>query len=89
MRSLAETVGGERVVVTNQPPNVDNTLRISGKPQDVVRLKDARVARSGSISDLWFDRFAEPGRATTDRARSLAAAGRAAAVDAQAIATRA
>jgi ABC-type Zn uptake system ZnuABC Zn-binding protein ZnuA len=58
LRSLAETVGGERVDVTNLvPPNVD-AEEYQPKPQDVVRLKDARlVVRVGLDFDLWFDRL--------------------------------
>jgi len=44
LRSLAEAVGGERVDVTNLvPPNID-AEEYQAKPQDVVRLKDARPA---------------------------------------------
>src|SRR6266478_5173750 len=58
LRSLAEAVGGERVEVTNLvPPNVD-AEEYQAKPQDVVRLKDARVVvRVGLDFDLWFDRL--------------------------------
>jgi len=58
LRSLAEAVGGERVDVTNLvPPNVD-AEEYQPKPQDVVRLKDARVVvRVGLDFDLWFDRL--------------------------------
>jgi ABC-type Zn uptake system ZnuABC Zn-binding protein ZnuA len=58
LRSLAEAVGGERVEVTSLvPPNVD-AEEYQAKPQDVVRLKDARVVvRVGLDFDLWFDRL--------------------------------
>ncbi len=58
LRSLAEAVGGERVDVTNLvPPNID-AEEYQAKPQDVVRLKDARlVVRVGLDFDLWFDRL--------------------------------
>ena len=58
LRSLAEAVGGERVEVANLvPPNVD-AEEYQVKPQDVVRLKDARVVvRIGLDFDLWFDRL--------------------------------
>jgi ABC-type Zn uptake system ZnuABC Zn-binding protein ZnuA len=58
LRSLAEAVGGDRVEVTNLvPPNVD-AEEYQARPQDVVRLKDARVVvRVGLDFDLWFDRL--------------------------------
>ena len=67
LKSLAEAVGGERVVVTSLvPANVDPE-EYQPKPQDVARLRDAGlVVRIGLDFDLWFDRlltqasFSEP-----------------------------
>jgi ABC-type Zn uptake system ZnuABC Zn-binding protein ZnuA len=58
LRSLAEAVGGERVAVTNfVPPNFDPEA-YQPRPQDVARLKSARiVVRVGLDFDLWFDRL--------------------------------
>src|SRR3954452_12521589 len=58
LKSLAEAVGGDRVeVVSLVPPNLDPE-EYQAKPQDVVRLKDARVVvRVGLDFDLWLDRL--------------------------------
>jgi ABC-type Zn uptake system ZnuABC Zn-binding protein ZnuA len=58
LRSLAEVVGGERVAVTHLvPPNTD-AEDYQPKPQDVQRLKSAKlVLRVGADYDLWFDRL--------------------------------
>ena len=58
LKSLAEAIGGDRVVVTSLvPPNTD-AEEYQPKPQDVVRLKGARMAvRVGLDYDLWFDRL--------------------------------
>jgi ABC-type Zn uptake system ZnuABC Zn-binding protein ZnuA len=58
LRSLVEAVGGERVEVTNLVPASVDAEEYQAKPQDVVRLKDARVVvRIGLDFDLWFDRL--------------------------------
>ena len=58
LRSLAEVVGAERVAVTHLvPPNTD-AEDYQPKPQDVQRLKTAKlVLRVGADYDLWFDRL--------------------------------
>src|SRR5262245_4494174 len=58
LKSLTEMVGGDRVVVTSLvPPNTDPE-EYQAKPQDAVRLKEARlVVRVGLDFDLWFDRL--------------------------------
>src|SRR5947209_6002224 len=58
LKSLVEAVGGDRVEVTSLvPPNTDPE-EYQAKPQDAVRLKDARlVVRVGLDFDLWFDRL--------------------------------
>jgi ABC-type Zn uptake system ZnuABC Zn-binding protein ZnuA len=56
LRSLVEAVGAERVAVTNiVPPNMD-AEEYQTKPQDLVRLKNARMlVRVGLDYDLWLD----------------------------------
>jgi ABC-type Zn uptake system ZnuABC Zn-binding protein ZnuA len=58
LKSLAQAVGGDRVEVTSiVPPNLD-AEEYQPKPQDMMRLKDARlVVRVGLDYDLWFDRL--------------------------------
>jgi ABC-type Zn uptake system ZnuABC Zn-binding protein ZnuA len=58
LRSLTEAVGGERVaVVSLVPPNMD-AEDYQPKPQDVLRLKNARMlVRVGLDYDLWADRL--------------------------------
>jgi ABC-type Zn uptake system ZnuABC Zn-binding protein ZnuA len=58
LRSLAEAVGGDRVVaVSLVPPNLD-AEEYQPKPQDVPRLKQARLlVRVGLDYDLWLDRL--------------------------------
>src|SRR2546421_5483594 len=58
LRSLAEAVGGDLIeVVSLVPPNFD-AEEYQPKPQDVLRLKNARlVVRVGLDYDLWFDRL--------------------------------
>ena len=70
LRSLAEAVGGDRVGVTSLvPPNLDPE-EYQPKPQDVARLKDARlVVRVGLDFDLWFDRLLAQAGDTRDQAR--------------------
>jgi ABC-type Zn uptake system ZnuABC Zn-binding protein ZnuA len=64
LRSLTEAVGGDRVVaVSLVPPNLD-AEEYQPKPQDVLRLKQARLlVRVGLDYDLWLDRLlAQVGR---------------------------
>ena len=58
LRSLTEAVGGERVaVVSLVPPNMD-AEDYQPKPQDVLRLKNARMlVRVGLDYDLWVERL--------------------------------
>ena len=58
LRSLTEAVGGEHVVaVSLVPPNMD-AEDYQPKPQDVLRLKNARLlVRVGLDYDLWVDRL--------------------------------
>src|SRR5881227_4164326 len=58
LRSLTEAVGGEHVAaVSLVPPNMD-AEEYQPKPQDVLRLKNARMlVRVGLDYDLWFDRL--------------------------------
>src|SRR5450631_4359974 len=65
LQSLTEAVGGEQVVaVSLVPPNMD-AEEYQPKPQDVLRLKHARLlVRVGLDYDLWLDRLlAQAGRA--------------------------
>jgi len=57
LRSLAEAVGGDRIAaVSLVPPNMD-AEEYQPKPQDVLRLKNARLlVRVGLDYDLWLDR---------------------------------
>jgi ABC-type Zn uptake system ZnuABC Zn-binding protein ZnuA len=69
LRSLAEAVGGDRVaVVSLVPPNLD-AEEYQPKPQDVLRLKQARLlVRVGLDYDLWLDRLlAQVGRPEISR----------------------
>jgi ABC-type Zn uptake system ZnuABC Zn-binding protein ZnuA len=72
LKSLAEAVGGDRVEVTNLvPPNTDPE-EYQAKPQDVGRLKDARmVVRVGLDFDLWFDRLLRQAALTHPNVRGL------------------
>lgn len=58
LRSLTEAVGGDRVeAVSIVPPNMD-AEEYQPKPQDVLRLKHARMlVRVGLDYDLWLDRL--------------------------------
>ncbi len=58
LRSLTEAVGGDRVaVVSLVPPNMD-AEDYQPKPQDVLRLRNARMlVRVGLDYDLWADRL--------------------------------
>src|SRR5262245_12111866 len=72
LKSLTEAVGGDRVEVTSLvPPNLDPE-EYQAKPQDVVRLKDARVlVRVGLDFDLWLDRLLAQATLTHPNVRSL------------------
>jgi zinc/manganese transport system substrate-binding protein/zinc transport system substrate-binding protein len=64
LKSLVETVGGDRVAAVNlAPPSID-VEAYQPKPQDVLRLKSARLlVRVGLDYDLWADRLlAQAGR---------------------------
>ncbi|HEX9070389.1 MAG TPA: metal ABC transporter substrate-binding protein [Pseudolabrys sp.] len=58
LRSLTEAVGGDRVLaVSLVPPDMD-AEEYQPKPQDVLRLKAARLlVRVGLDYDLWVDRL--------------------------------
>ena len=67
LKSLAEAVGGDRVIVTSLVPPSFDPEEYQPKPQDVARLKEASlVVRVGLDFDLWLDRlltqasFSEP-----------------------------
>jgi ABC-type Zn uptake system ZnuABC Zn-binding protein ZnuA len=69
LRSLAEAVGGDRVVAVSLiPPNLD-AEEYQPKPQDVLRLKQAQLlVRVGLDYDLWLDRLlAQAGRPEISR----------------------
>jgi ABC-type Zn uptake system ZnuABC Zn-binding protein ZnuA len=58
LRSLAEAVGGDRVAVTSLVPPGFDPEEYQPRPQDLARVKGARVAvRVGLDFDLWFDRL--------------------------------
>ena len=58
LRSLAEAVGGERIVAVSLVPANMDAEEYQPKPQDVLRLKNARmVVRVGLDYDLWLDRL--------------------------------
>jgi ABC-type Zn uptake system ZnuABC Zn-binding protein ZnuA len=58
LKSLAEVVGGDRVIVTSLVPPSFDPEEYQPKPQDVARLKNASlVVRVGLDFDLWFDRL--------------------------------
>jgi ABC-type Zn uptake system ZnuABC Zn-binding protein ZnuA len=60
LRSLTEAVGGDLVEVLSLVPANFDAEDYQPKPQDVLRLKDARlVVRVGLDYDLWFDRLLE------------------------------
>jgi zinc/manganese transport system substrate-binding protein/zinc transport system substrate-binding protein len=69
LRSLAEAVGGDKIVaISLVPPNMD-AEEYQPKPQDILRLKQARlVVRVGLDYDLWVDRLlAQAGRPDISR----------------------
>src|SRR3954453_14439474 len=58
LRSLTEAVGGAAVDALNLVPANFDAEEYQPKPQDVLRLKNARlVVRVGLDYDLWFDRL--------------------------------
>jgi len=58
LRSLTEVVGGDAVDALNLVPANFDAEEYQPKPQDVLRLKNARlVVRVGLDYDLWFDRL--------------------------------
>jgi ABC-type Zn uptake system ZnuABC Zn-binding protein ZnuA len=58
LRSLTEAVGGDLVDAVSLVPANFDAEEYQPKPQDVLRLKDARlVVRVGLDYDLWFDRL--------------------------------
>jgi ABC-type Zn uptake system ZnuABC Zn-binding protein ZnuA len=63
LRSLTEAVGGEFVEAVSLVPANFDAEEYQPKPQDVLRLKEARlVVRVGLDYDLWFDRLLEAAR---------------------------
>ena len=70
LRSLAEAVGGDRIEATSLVPANLDAEDYQPKPQDVLRLKNARiVVRVGLDYDLWLDRLLVAGRQARDQAR--------------------
>lgn len=58
LRSLVEAVGGERVTVVSLAPATMDAEEYQPKPQDILRLKNARMfVRVGLDYDLWADRL--------------------------------
>jgi ABC-type Zn uptake system ZnuABC Zn-binding protein ZnuA len=58
LRSLTEAVGGERVAAVSLVPANMDAEDYQPKPQDVLRLKNARLlVRVGLDYDLWIDRL--------------------------------
>src|SRR5665647_73110 len=56
LRSLTEAVGGERVAAVSLVPANMDAEDYQPKPQDVLRLKNARIlVRVGLDYDLWID----------------------------------
>jgi ABC-type Zn uptake system ZnuABC Zn-binding protein ZnuA len=56
LRSLAEAVGGDRIAATSLVPGNADPEDYQPKPQDVLRVKAARlVVRVGLDYDLWLD----------------------------------
>jgi ABC-type Zn uptake system ZnuABC Zn-binding protein ZnuA len=70
LRSLVEAVGGERVTATSLVPPQFDPEEYQPKPQDLARVKNARLAvRVGLDFDLWFDRLLVQGDASVRRGR--------------------
>jgi ABC-type Zn uptake system ZnuABC Zn-binding protein ZnuA len=72
LRSLTEAVGGERVAAVSLVPANMDAEDYQPKPQDVLRLKNARLlVRVGLDYDLWIDRpLAQAGRPEISRGGS-------------------
>ena len=69
LRSLTEAVGGERITAVSLVPPTMDAEEYQPKPQDVLRLKQARMlVRVGLDYDLWADRLlAQAGNRTIGR----------------------
>jgi len=69
LRSLTEAVGGDRVVAASLVPPTMDAEEYQPKPQDVLRLKQARLlVRVGLDYDLWVDRLlAQAGKPAISR----------------------
>jgi ABC-type Zn uptake system ZnuABC Zn-binding protein ZnuA len=60
LRSLTEAVGGDLIEAVSLVPANFDAEEYQPRPQDVLRLKEARlVVRVGLDYDLWFDRLLE------------------------------
>ena len=58
LRSLVEEVGGNQVEATSLVPSAVDAEEYQPKPQDIARLKDARLlVRVGLDFDLWIDKL--------------------------------
>lgn len=58
LKSLVEAVGGDHVLATSMVPPATDAEEYQPRPQDLGRLKDARmVVRVGLDYDLWLDRL--------------------------------
>jgi len=65
LRSLAEAVGGDLIEAVSLVPANFDAEEYQPKPQDVLRLKSARlVVRVGLDYDLWFDRLLQASAAS-------------------------
>src|SRR6266436_3496280 len=65
LRSLAEAVGGDFIDAVSLVPANFDAEEYQPKPQDVLRLKNARlVVRVGLDYDLWFDRLLQASAAS-------------------------
>ena len=72
LASLAEAVGGDRVAVTSLVPPSFDPEEYQPKPNDIARLRDARlVIKVGLDYDLWFDRLLTQAALTHPGAREL------------------
>src|SRR6202158_6189839 len=69
LRSLAEAVGGDFIDAVSLVPANFNAEEYQPKPQDVLRLKNARMlVRVGLDYDLWADRLlTQAGRGAISR----------------------
>jgi ABC-type Zn uptake system ZnuABC Zn-binding protein ZnuA len=69
LRSLAEAVGGDRIVAVSLVPANLDAEDYQPKPQDVLRLQTARIlVRVGLDYDLWVDRLlAQAGKPEVNR----------------------